>query len=514
MKGYAMKMACINNGMKKGYFMDTAYFQKKHYSIFVFIVMITFAASALHYDKQAVSFTTLDELFSTGKELKVWSDTSVGILGISFIFHNDPYNSRTNISWQFNAGRSIPCTLSVGDTLRLKLYVTYMRKADSQQIDSVCLATGPGQFNYVPLQIASFPHALVTSNSFTGPTSDTAGKCLHFSRDSVFCTLRHPVYYSYYWGDRFHTPWTTTRSALHSWSQPGQYTIKTLARCSDQLYADTLKSPSMTLSPPVLKNVVFGTYKSGFFVRMVGAGNNNIIDFSNGANNPALDSDLVFDRTGYTFSVKSGVISPGLLDSLPKLSNINCAGMPSETTTVCKSIKQTMDSLIGALKILCPSVMPDTVITAMGVGQFCLVKTREGHNAIMIKIGEYIGGIDREYYYWGYQSDGSGLLNPGATAVLNDKLIPNVQRCSSKIRIMRQGNSVRLVLPDDRLAEEVSIYRCNGAMIHRIALIPENEAVIEFSGMNSELFIISVKTDRGVLREVVRLFVKGCWTDR
>jgi hypothetical protein len=501
-----MKMARLNTGMKTGYVKAMVRFQKKWYSVFVFIGMLTLASSALHYDKQAVSFSTLDELFSPGKELKVWSDTTVKILGISFINMNDLYSSRTSISWQYNTEKNIPCTLSVGDTLKLKLYATYIRKAENPQIDSLCLATGPGQFNYVPLQIASFPHSIVTSNSFSGPIVDTTGKCLHFSRDSVFCTLRHPVYYCFFWGDRFHTPWIAARMALHSWFLPGQYTIKAVARCSDQLYADTLKSPSLTLASPVPKNVVPGMYKSGFFIRMVGAGNNNVIDFSQGTNNPAIDSDLVFGKTGYNFSVKAGLISPGLYDSLPKLSNLNCGGAPSETTTVCKAAKRTMDSLVGALNILCPSVMPDTVITTMSVGQFCLVKTREGHYAIMIKIGEYIGGIDREYYYWGYQSDGSSLLYPGTTTVANEKVIPKVQRGPGRIQMMRQGTSIRLILPEGRLPREVSIYRCNGAMIHHIVMIPENETAFELSGMNAGVFIVSVKTDRGVLREVVQLF--------
>jgi hypothetical protein len=506
MKENVMKMVRLNSRIKTGLLKDNVRLRKKCYYVFVFMAMLIVTASALHYDKPAVSFTTLDEFYSPGKELKVWSDTTVRILAVSFASYYDPSSpSSMYISWEHKASRSIPCTLSVGDTLKLKLYATYIRTGGSTRIDSICFATGPGQWNYVPLQVASFPHAIVTSNSFSGPTADTVGKCLHFSRDSVFCTLRHPVYYSYYWGDRFETPWSTARSALHSWSSPGQYSIKAIARCSDQLYTDTLKS-LLTLIAPVPKNVASGTYKSGFLIRMVGAGNNNVIDLSEGANGPVLDSDLVFDKTGNNISAKAGVISLGFLDSLPKLSNINCAGVPSETTAVCKSVKQEMDSLVGALKILCPSVIPDTAITTMHVGQFCLVKTREGHYVIMIKIGEYIGGIDREYYYWGYQSDGSRLLNPGVSSVADEKKIFKVQSGTSKIRMMRQGKYVRLVLPDDRVGKEVSIYKCNGTMIHHAAIIPEKEAVVEFTRMNSGLFIVSVKTDRGVLREVVRLF--------
>jgi hypothetical protein len=38
------------------------------------------------------------------------------------------------------------------------------------------------------------------------------------------------------------------------------------------------------------------------------------------------------------------------------------------------------------------------------------IKTAENRNAVMIKLGQYIGGIDRTWYYWAYQPDSSSKL--------------------------------------------------------------------------------------------------------
>jgi hypothetical protein len=37
--------------------------------------------------------------------------------------------------------------------------------------------------------------------------------------------------------------------------------------------------------------------------------------------------------------------------------------------------------------------------------------TKEGRSAVMIKVGEYIGGINRFYYYWAYRPENDGILH-------------------------------------------------------------------------------------------------------
>jgi hypothetical protein len=42
------------------------------------------------------------------------------------------------------------------------------------------------------------------------------------------------------------------------------------------------------------------------------------------------------------------------------------------------------------------------------------IRTSEGRYAVLVIFDQYIGGIDRYYYYWAYQSDGSRILYKGA----------------------------------------------------------------------------------------------------
>ena len=463
-----------------------------------FILFRPFPAGALHFDRDTVSFTTLEELFSPGKELKVWSDTSIRILNVSFTYHDN------GISWQYKANRSIPCTLSVGDTLTVQLYAVHIRNADDPAVDSFALATGPGQFNYLPLQVAAFPHNLVTTNTVSGPSLDTAGKCLRFTRDSVSCTLRHKVYYSFVWDDRFRSPWMDTRTAVHSWSVARQYALRTMVRCQENLFTDTLQTFSVTIAP-VMLNVVPGAYKSGFFTREVG-GRTFSMDFSQGVADTLQDSDIVFNSSdGYFFTASRGLISLGIYDSLPKLSTVSCSGVAPETSTVCRTYKQTFDSIVESLSIICPAVMPDTVMR-MNVGQFCLIKTKENHYAILVKVGEYIGGIDREYYYWGYQSDGGSRLYPAVTSVLNNEAPHRKQSGPSGIKFIRQRNKVRLVLTYDRSAKEIAVYACDGSLVHRYSFIGMKTAAFETGDLPKGVYIVSVRTEKEKRRQLLHIY--------
>ena len=42
------------------------------------------------------------------------------------------------------------------------------------------------------------------------------------------------------------------------------------------------------------------------------------------------------------------------------------------------------------------------------------LKTSEGRSAVMLKVGEYFGGIDRTYYYWAYRPEDDGILHKTA----------------------------------------------------------------------------------------------------
>jgi hypothetical protein len=463
------------------------------------LLYFAFQVSALHYNQESISFSTLDELLSTGKELKVWSDTTVRILGISFSYR------ASSISWQYKANKSIPCTLSVGDTLILTIGATYIQNADTSKVDSIAIATGPGQFNYIKLQIATFPHSLVTTNTISGPSSDTAGKSLRFSHDSAYCTLHHKMLYTFDWGDGFRSPGSHSFTATHCWSVSHRYvyTVRVLTRCQENLFADTLRTFPVTIDP-VAFNKIPGQYTSGFFIRSVG-GKPSAVDFSQINTNPVQDSDIVFSRNyGYQFIARRGLISLGIFNMFPFLSEHNCGGASGDTTAACKVSKQTLDSLVESLHITCPSLMPDTIMQ-MDIGQICLIKTTENRYAILIKIGMYIGGIDREYYYWGYQRDGSRALFPDATTGLYDNPM-RMKTCNEgSIKFVQQGNLIYPVLPRNMPQGQLVVFTCNGSLAFRHTISPSTAAFSKSFLLSKGVYVVSVKTVNGTFRQLLNV---------
>lgn len=67
-----------------------------------------------------------------------------------------------------------------------------------------------------------------------------------------------------------------------------------------------------------------------------------------------------------------------------------------------------MDSILKKLELTAPeNGYTDSVEERSNV---IFLKTAEGNNAVLIKVGEYRGGLDRITYYWAYQSDGEKRL--------------------------------------------------------------------------------------------------------
>jgi hypothetical protein len=463
------------------------------------IVVLPASAGALHYNRASVDFATVEEFFSSGKEVKVWSDTAVGILGISFSYHTN------GISWRYTADRAIPCTLSVSDTLRLMIQATYIRNADTPAADSLVIATGPGQFNYLRLNVSAFQHALVTTAMVTGPASDTAGKVLRYGIDSVYCTLRHKVYYTFDWGDHFRSIRKDSRFSDHSWCTAGQYALRISARCQENLTTDTMRTFGVTMAPAVIiGSPVPNAYTSGFFIREVG-GAVRLMDFSRGTGTPS-DSDIVFNiNHGYPFIARRGLVSLGTVDSLPVALTGGCTGAYADTNAVCRAKKLAYDSLIGALHIVCPAVLRDTVMS-MEVGEVCLAKTTEGHNAILIKAGEYVGGIDREYFYWGYQGDGCRVLSPLSTSARVAEPRRRLSPAAAGILIKHHGAALQLVLSRRLLSGSITVYACDGTAVQRQTLTTPEQAVRIPLNLPRGVYVVSVGMGNEVLRQLVHCY--------
>ena len=70
-----------------------------------------------------------------------------------------------------------------------------------------------------------------------------------------------------------------------------------------------------------------------------------------------------------------------------------------------------LDSMMKRLQLSMPpgAVLTDSVATLRQCRVF-FVKTRENHNAVILRVGEYIGGINRTWYYWAYRPGGGAAL--------------------------------------------------------------------------------------------------------
>jgi hypothetical protein len=461
-----------------------------------FVTILFVPVSALHFDHDAFHFTTLDELLSTpGKEVKIWSDTLVRITGIGF-------KNRMDGNWQYQANKSIPCTLSVGDSIAVKFNASSIRSAENPVIDSLVIVVNQSlaSAGHVQLHIGAFPHVLVTTNTITAPSLDTAGKNIQFGRDSVYCTLRHKMYYTFIWDDGFSSSWQDARTAVHSWSISRRYTVRVTARCQQNLFTDSSLSFPMTIAPSAI-NASAGAYKSGFFTQS-GALR---IDFSQGVN-PPQDSDVVFGPHGGCLANASfGALNLGIFDSMP---TINIAGYLNgfvpDTASVSRTYKPTYDSIVGSLHLICPAAMTDTCI-AHTTKQVTMVKTKEGHSAILMKVGEFMGGMDRAYYYWGYQSDGGRMFAPAASSGLDNKLIYKKSNTPAAIKIIKRGEKIQLVLPGYRPIKEISVYGCNGSLLHHAFVKTVKVNSIELGTLPKGLYIVAVSTDEGKMNQ--RLYI-------
>jgi hypothetical protein len=64
-----------------------------------------------------------------------------------------------------------------------------------------------------------------------------------------------------------------------------------------------------------------------------------------------------------------------------------------------------MDSMMKRYRLQEPGLGLGYATSVFSRNTSYFVKTKENRYAMLIKVGEYIGGINRTYYYWAYQPD-------------------------------------------------------------------------------------------------------------
>jgi hypothetical protein len=328
----------------------TAFVKKQFVIACGLTALLSIPALALHFDRQALTYATIDELYAPGKEVKAWSDTSIIITSIVFKYLE-------NVSWYYTVNKTIPCTLSVGDTFKVSVYAGFVRNVETPLVDSLVVVTKSLVLNFMPLQVAAIPHRWVTTKTLTGPVSDSAGKTLRFSRDSVSCTYRHTVFHTFLWDDGFQAVQATgVRAAFHSWSLPGTYNVRSVVSCWGDLTPDTTPAHQVTILPSGIQAKA-GAYKSGFYV-FTGGSPLQRIDFSQTGVASPQEADVRFEANGAnTVVAPYGIINLGTFNSLPIAATMGFGGFVPDTSSDSRKDKPTYDSIVTSIHVVCPATL-------------------------------------------------------------------------------------------------------------------------------------------------------------
>ncbi len=123
------------------------------------------------------------------------------------------------------------------------------------------------------------PHVVLTPNQPTiqEPTTSTtwpAGRIMFFETDPVSCSQDHTVQYRWSWGDGTYSrsgdgtrEWLYIESWYHTYSTPGEYAVKVMARCArDHSVTSPWSDPLVVTieeaeDPPPTDWVVVGRWK-------------------------------------------------------------------------------------------------------------------------------------------------------------------------------------------------------------------------------------------------------------
>jgi hypothetical protein len=126
----------------------------------------------------------------------------------------------------------------------------------------------------------------------------------------------------------------------------------------------------------------------------------------------------------------------------------------------------------------------------------CVLKTKEGHWAIVAKIGDFIGSHYGELYYWGYQSDGNRMLSPGRATGIQGKAKGSHPGIARGPRIAKHGATLCLSLPRDDAIRTISIYGCDGSLACRLLPGGMRTSFIDLDRLPQGMHIVCVQTGK------------------
>ena len=99
----------------------------------------------------------------------------------------------------------------------------------------------------------SLTHSVTKPITPTGNSTTSTNVSNTFSTTGSTCSISgHSVQYQFDWGDGMTSTWSSSTTALHSWSSVGSYTVKAHARCTtdNTIISEWSSTHTVTVTPP------------------------------------------------------------------------------------------------------------------------------------------------------------------------------------------------------------------------------------------------------------------------
>ena len=93
-------------------------------------------------------------------------------------------------------------------------------------IVALLLVSCTGAPAYSPPEVISAP------STPSGPSTGNIAQVLTYTTGGAISSLGHSIQYRFNWGDGSYSDWSSSTSASHSWSSPGNYMVQAQARSS------------------------------------------------------------------------------------------------------------------------------------------------------------------------------------------------------------------------------------------------------------------------------------------
>lgn len=163
---------------------------------------------------------------------------NVSISGESFTIISG--DGSFNLSPEQSKQVTVRCSPTAGKSYSGQLSITH--NATNQTSPTNISLSGVG------VNLPPPSHIVSTPNTPSGPSSGKVGQSLSYSTGGSSCSQRHSVYYRFYWGDENYSDWSSSSSASYSWSNSGNYSIKTQAKCSEGITSAWFSSKSVSIT--------------------------------------------------------------------------------------------------------------------------------------------------------------------------------------------------------------------------------------------------------------------------